>query len=90
MHTREDAKKALVLGERIFDLVAPELAGHPSTMQGAALAELLAMWLAGHIVIGNETETKALRERLLAAQLDLVRKLVDASHQRIHGRPLSS
>jgi hypothetical protein len=44
-------------------------------MQGAVLAELLALWLAGHQLVGDEEETAALRERLLLWHMDAVRQL---------------
>jgi len=55
----------------IHDVVAamlPILAGHSPAVQGAALAECLAMWLAGH--------TQTMRTEMLTGHLVLVRDLV--------------
>jgi hypothetical protein len=65
--------QALNLAERI----KPLLAGlHPS-VQGVALAELMAIWLHGHFVPGDEAETAKLQARLLEHQIKFVRKLLE-------------
>ena len=46
----------------------PLLAGHHPAIQGAALADLLATWLAGH--------DADLREAMLDAHIHIVRELV--------------
>jgi hypothetical protein len=56
---------------RVFELVdriRPILAGNHPAVQGAVLADLLAMWLAGH--------PAELREALLALQIDKALQLV--------------
>lgn len=63
----------------IVDRIKPMLAGHPSTQQGAALADLLSIWLASHFVKGGEgadESTRALRETLLTLHVESVRALV--------------
>lgn len=50
--------------------IAPILAGHSPMVQGATLADLTAMWLAGFL--GDD----ATRDELLTAHIELVRKLV--------------
>ena len=62
--------------EPIVAAISPLLAGHPSPIQGAVLADLLATWLAGHIILGDPAGTDALRERLLAFHLVAVRELI--------------
>jgi hypothetical protein len=53
----------------------PLLAGHAPEVQGAALADLLAIWLAGHHVAGDEYATRSLRAELLAMHCAAVRTL---------------
>lgn len=63
----------------IVDLVKqirPLLAARPAPVQGGALADLLAMWLAGHVVRGDPGATDALRDELLKAHIAGVRDLV--------------
>ena len=52
------------------------LAGKPPEYQSAALADLVAMWLAGNIVIGDPEATREHREWLLGQFVNLVRDLV--------------
>jgi hypothetical protein len=60
---------------RLIDTIRPLLAGKPAPVQGAALADLLAIWLAGHWA-GNRAETARLRADLLKAHVATVRKLI--------------
>jgi hypothetical protein len=59
----------------IIDRIRPLLAGHSPEVQGAVLADLLAIWLAGHHVAGDEDATRTMREELLAFHLTQVRQL---------------
>jgi hypothetical protein len=54
----------------------PHLAGRTPEVQGAILADLLAIWLAGHQVEGDSDATRALRAGMLAAHLLGVWELV--------------
>jgi hypothetical protein len=56
--------------------IRPLLAGLESHVQGAILADLLAMWLAGHGVRGDSAATDDLREDLLDAHLGIVTQLI--------------
>lgn len=60
------------------------LAGRPAVIQSAILADLLAMYLAGHIIRGDPPGTNALRDNLLDAHLALVRQLVPINAESIH------
>jgi hypothetical protein len=60
----------------LVDRIRPILAGQPAEIQGAALADLLAIWLAGHHVAGDENATRKLRAELLASHCIGVRGLV--------------
>src|SRR5262245_21904161 len=52
----------------VVEAIKPHLAGRPPAIQGAALADLLAIWLAGH--------PAEVREALLAEHISTVRELV--------------
>ncbi len=71
--------------DRIVNQARLILAGHPPGVQSAALADLLSMWLAGHIIQGAPGETDALRERLLEGHIALVRRLLPVNAAAIHG-----
>jgi hypothetical protein len=66
-HTREIAA--------IVDKIKPLLAGKSAEVQGAVLADCLAIWLAGHHVEGDEDATRKLRAELLAMHCSVVREL---------------
>ena len=63
--------------ERIVNAIKPLLAGHPPEVQGAVLADLLAMFLAGHV--GPDADT--VREDLLWFHIDLVRQLIPVNEK---------
>ncbi len=54
----------------IVERVKPLLGGQPPEVQGAVLAQLLSLWLAGHYQVGPEVQ-----ERLLAHHIAMVRRL---------------
>ena len=58
---------------RLVDEVKPLLAGHSPAVQGAVLADLLAIWLGGHHAGGD---TADLRDRLLEMHVSKVRELI--------------
>jgi hypothetical protein len=64
----------------------PLLSGQPPEVQGAALADLLATWLAGHVVEGDAAATSTLREEMLAEHMHIVRQLIPINSRAIHGR----
>ncbi len=66
-----DPNLALALSARI----KPLLAGHPPEVQGAALADLLSIWLAGH--------HPCARKELAVLHLEYVIKLVPVSEAQI-------
>lgn len=61
---------------RLVERIKPILAGQPPEVQGAALADLLAIWLAGHVYENLPGATDAMREALLLAHIEQVRALV--------------
>ena len=75
-----DAKLSMVITGRI----KPILAGHPARVQSSVLAQLLAMWLAGHVALRQgAAENEKLRDELLRDHIDLVRRLVPFDMQRM-------
>lgn len=68
------ASRVLELVERI----KPILAGQDPREQGAALAELLSLWLAGH-------RPPELREALLTHHIEAVRALMAVNARALHG-----
>jgi hypothetical protein len=71
--------------DRLVLRLVKELAGREPQMQGLILADLLATWLAGHIVKGRPAATEALRMDLLRHHVETVRRLIPIASQRIHG-----
>jgi hypothetical protein len=60
----------------VVERIKPILMGRAPEIQGAILADLLATWLAGHHVEGDEDATRKLRADLLAIHCGEVRNLV--------------
>jgi hypothetical protein len=69
----------------VVKMIAVVLAGRPPEIQSAILADLLATFLAGHIVRGNPAATNDIREKILASHVGLVRELVPINAAIIHG-----
>lgn len=67
------------LAIQIAQQMHPLLAGYPPEVQGAALADLLATWLAGH----QGPDAEQLREELLAQHIEAVRQLVPVNEKMI-------
>ena len=72
MTPHQQARAAGKLAKRCY----PIFKGQDPDIQGAALVDLVARHLAGHVAVGDEEATAAMRERLLAALIDAVRQLV--------------
>jgi hypothetical protein len=74
---------------RIVDAIKPLLAGHSPDIQGAVVADLLAIWLAGHVdqsEIGcaDKPETDKIRRAMLDMHVEQVWKLC-AVNEKIMG-----
>jgi hypothetical protein len=69
------------LVEPLVERIKPILAGNPGQIQGAVLADLLAIFLAGH--------APPLREQILAIHLETVRRLIPVNEAMIfpNGQP---
>ena len=57
--------------------IAPLLAGLSPQIQGAALADLTATWVAGHIVAGNAKATARMRREMLRVHYEAVQQIAD-------------
>ena len=65
--------------DALVEAVRPLFAGKRPEIQGAALADLLAMWLAEH-VDPNDPRTEAKREELIEIHLAMVRQLIPINY----------
>jgi len=79
------AKKQAMMAGNLAASIAPMLTGHPPEVQGAVLADLLAMWLAGH-VLNDGTPATEYREALLAELIKTVRRLVPVNEKIIKAK----
>jgi hypothetical protein len=64
---------------QIVELVKPLLAGKDPEVQGAVLAELLSLHLAGYWIKGNQQQTQELRDSLLIAHCAIVQGLTEVN-----------
>jgi hypothetical protein len=74
----ESVDHLAIEADHLVTQIRPMLAGRPSAVQGAALAELLAIWITGHIDPRSEELTKDRRAELLAVHLTNVEELLPA------------
>ena len=79
--TFKQSKQALQIAERI----KPLLAGLSAEVQGAALADLLSLFLAGHLADTPEA-TRRLRDEILELHIQAVRNLLPANEKMILAR----
>jgi hypothetical protein len=78
-----DPHTAAVLSQELCNKIAPILGGNDPAVQSAALADLAAMWIAGHFVPHNLAGTKQLRNQLLREHVKLIRQLVPLNEQKL-------
>jgi hypothetical protein len=70
----------------LVDAIKPLLANKNEVIQSAVLADLLALWLAGHYCENApRQETERMREELLTAHIELVRALLRPNEMMIFG-----
>jgi hypothetical protein len=73
----EQANEVLALvGE-----IRPLLAGRSPEVQGGVLADLLAMYIAGYVQLGDPEATKRMRELVLEMHIVGVKALIDINYQ---------
>jgi hypothetical protein len=71
----KQADEAMALVKKI----TPLLKGKDPGVQGAALADLLAIWLAGHFYPDDPQATALVREQMIEAHLVAVRALIEVN-----------
>jgi len=71
---------------RIADKLAAEISGllrgQSPQIQGATLADLAAIWLAGHVVVGNPDATAEMRREIFDLHCDAIWELVEHHYDR--------
>jgi hypothetical protein len=78
-----EASAAAKLSQEICAKIAPLLANNAPEVQSAALADLTAMWLAGHFVNNNIAETRKLRQLLLHEHIKLIQQLIPLNEKKL-------
>jgi hypothetical protein len=78
-----NSKEAAILSQELCEKIAPILGGNDPAVQSAALADLSAMWIAGHFVPNSVSGTKQLRNQLLREHVKLIRDLVPLNEQKL-------
>jgi len=73
----DDARSFGEQADRLLERIAPILAGQLAELQGAVVADLAAIWIAGHRN-GSRAEGDAMREELIEMHTRHVRELVCA------------
>lgn len=85
MQTIEDFHEEAIRALALVEKIKPLLEGEPRGVQGAALADLLAIYLAGHVFIGDAEKTAAMRAEMLRAHVASVRQLTLVNHKILFG-----
>lgn len=77
--------------EALSNKISPLLAGRPAELVGAVLADLLATWLASHVLADptsdtegaiNQVATNQMREQLIDLHLRAVRSLIPINERK--------
>jgi hypothetical protein len=66
---------------QIVRLIRPLLKGRDPEVQGAILADLLAMWLAGHVNARDPEDSDRIREAALAIHIEAVRGMIKLNYK---------
>ena len=61
--------------------IRPLLSGRAAEVQGATLADLLAMWLAGHVNANDPEDSDRIREQALQMHIEAVKGLIDINYR---------
>jgi hypothetical protein len=72
-------EEALRLAEQCY----PILVGEPAVIQGAALCELVARHVAGHVILNDREATAKLRIGILAAFIEAVENLIPVTDEQV-------
>ena len=71
----------------LIERIRPILAGREPSVQSAVIADLLAIWLAGHFMPGEPAATRKMRASLQSEVLRLVDELMPLNAKRL-GTPV--
>lgn len=80
-----DEPPEAVSAAKLAEAIKPLLAGQPPAVAGAALADLVALFICGHVADGL-LMTKKLRETMLDLHVKLVRALMPVHDRAIRER----
>lgn len=80
-----DEDAAAVAIAELSRKIQPLLRGQDPAVQGGVLADLLSIWLAGHIVPSDPEMTDKIRREVLELHVATVVELVPESEQQIFG-----
>lgn len=69
--------------EALSNAIKNVLTGFPAPIQGAVLANLTSLWLAGHRVVGDREATAAVRDDMLRRHVEAVCDMIPASEAEI-------
>ena len=75
----EPTEEAMRVAEQCY----PILAGEPSFVQGAALGELVARHIAGHVIPNDPVKTGVMRAEMLDMFMDLVEQLIPLADEHV-------
>ena len=73
-----DTRKLLETAQRLVNEIGPMLHGKGPDVQGAVLADLASMWLAGH--------SPAIREEVMKMHFQAIRDLIPESEKQLFGK----
>lgn len=83
MTKKADNDDQIFMAMALSTTIQPLLAGQPQYVQGAALADLFSLWIAGHFVPGKPDETRDYRVSIVTNWVETVWKLVPASEKEL-------
>ena len=78
----ERIEQAEKITQELWPAISAALGGRAPEVQGAVLAELTAIWIAGYLVLGDTVESAKLREQMLALQVSTTRELIERIGQK--------
>lgn len=75
-----DEQRALAYGLEVEAMVKEAqrvFAGKSRSAQGAALADLTAIWVTGHFLLGEDAKTRKLWQDLVTFQVNAIQELIE-------------
>lgn len=83
----ERIEQAEKITQELWPAISAALGGKAPEAQGAVLADLTAIWIVGHLVLGDAIESPKLREQMLALQVSTTRELIERIGSLPHQKP---